>query len=555
MSLLLEATIKVSLIILFGIGLATLLRRRSAAVRHWVLATAIVCAAALPAIQLVVPAWAVRLSSDPAVSRAPQPRTTSGEAPLAQEKVSVSAIAIQSADTDPEKSGIGVLAAIWMAGVVLSLSLLIVGLLRLAWLASHATLLIPGSSSGSWTRIADEVAREYGLRRSVRLLQTDHPSLLVTWGLVSPKVILPRAAEGWSDDRIRIVLRHELAHIRRGDWVMQLAGELLRAIYWFNPLLILACTALRLESEQACDDEVLKAGVDGSDYATHLLELARALKADRSMPLPAPAIVRSSSLERRIRAMLNARLIRNPTTRSVRLATVAALSIVTVAVAAAQTGAAKLSGSVFDPTGAAVPGTQIVLTNSHTQAKYEVKSDQTGYFEFVPLPADEYVLEARIPGFESLKDSVRLAGQNVRRDLTLSLGKLVETITITGGPSAAPGNNAPSRQLDRSGFERALKECTASPVGGRVRPPRKIKDVKPVYPAALQEAGVEGTVVLKGTVGTDGTFRELQVVKSVHPDLDSAAIDAVKQWQFDGTLLNCVPVEVAINVTVNFNSR
>ena len=146
-----------------------------------------------------------------------------------------------------------------------------------------------------------------GIRPStpVVLLESDHPSLLVTWGLTQPKVILPAAAAAWSEERTRVVLTHELAHIRRGDWVVQIAAELLRAVYWFNPLLWIACRRLRLESEHACDDEVMNYGVDGTDYATHLIELARALNHRRYTWFPAPAMARPSSLERRVRAMLN----------------------------------------------------------------------------------------------------------------------------------------------------------------------------------------------------------------------------------------------------------
>ena len=97
------------------------------------------------------------------------------------------------------------------------------------------------------------------------LLQSDHPALLVTWGLVWPKVILPRAAREWSRDRVRIVLCHELAHIRRGDWILQIAAQLVRCVYWFNPLVWMACARLRLESEQACDDRVLNLGVERTE--------------------------------------------------------------------------------------------------------------------------------------------------------------------------------------------------------------------------------------------------------------------------------------------------
>ena len=137
------------------------------------------------------------------------------------------------------------------------------------------------SRTAAGTTSAEEISRGYGLRRPVTLLQSPHPSLLVTWGLARPKVILPAAADAWTDERARVVLSHELAHIRRGDWIVQLSAELLRAFYWFNPLLWIACRRLRLESEHACDDEVMSRGVEGTDYATHLIELARALNQRR----------------------------------------------------------------------------------------------------------------------------------------------------------------------------------------------------------------------------------------------------------------------------------
>jgi TonB family protein len=59
-------------------------------------------------------------------------------------------------------------------------------------------------------------------------------------------------------------------------------------------------------------------------------------------------------------------------------------------------------------------------------------------------------------------------------------------------------------------------------------------------------------VALEGLIGTDGSFKEPRVVTSAHPDLDASALDAVRQWQFDETILNCVPVEVPMNIAVTF---
>ena len=88
-------------------------------------------------------------------------------------------------------------------------------------------------------------------------------------------------------------------------------------------------------------------------------------------------------------------------------------------------------------------------------------------------------------------------------------------------------------------------------VGGAIQPPKKIKDVKPVYPEDAKSAGVQGVVVLEIVIGTNGTVIETQVVRSV-PLLDKAAADAVALWEYTPTLLNGEPAEVVMNVTINF---
>jgi TonB family protein len=439
--------------------------------------------------------------------------------------------------------------AVWLAGAAVSLLVLVTGLARLAWLASRARRL----ESGTWVDVADDIASDLGMRRPVRLLESDHPSLLVTWGVWQPKVLLPAAARTWPRERVAIVLRHELAHIRRGDWLVQLAGEALRTAYWFNPLMWIACSRLRQESEQACDDEVLTSGVPGTDYAGHLVDLARQLKAGAAPRLPAPAIARSSSLERRVRAMLDARLVRTPLSRVGHAAVAALLLTFTAGLAAAQKSPAVLSGTVIDEGGAPVPGAAVVLSNARTQAKFEVRSSDFGKYEFVPLPPDEYTLSVSLPGFKKNEATVTLAGKATSHLSILRLGELQETITVRGGPSTSAQNpGRPAQEYSRTGFLTDMKNCTASASGGRVRPPRKIKDVKPVYPDTARDAGTTGTVLLKATITTDGTVRDVQVVKSVSPDLDGAAIEAVRQWLFDGTLLNCNPVEVTMNVGISF---
>ncbi|MGH6690551.1 MAG: M56 family metallopeptidase, partial [Gammaproteobacteria bacterium] len=286
---LLDAALKGSAIVLIAFVVLRLWRSRPAAARHLVLASALVCAAAVPLVGMAVPSWRVETP-----------------APMSAVNVTYEAVLPGTAGTAQASSTVRfpmatVLAAMWIGGVAVGLLIVLTGLARLAWIARNTTPV----ESGAWAAIAIQLAGEFGLARPPRLLQSDHPALLVTWGFIDPKVLLPEGAAAWTESRVRVALAHELAHVRRRDWIVQIGADLLRSVYWFNPLLWIGCARLRQESEQACDDAVLRLGVGGTAYAGHLLDLARAFRAHRRVWLPAPAIARPSSLERRVRAMLN----------------------------------------------------------------------------------------------------------------------------------------------------------------------------------------------------------------------------------------------------------
>jgi protein TonB len=91
-------------------------------------------------------------------------------------------------------------------------------------------------------------------------------------------------------------------------------------------------------------------------------------------------------------------------------------------------------------------------------------------------------------------------------------------------------------------------------VGGNIRVPRKLLDVRPVYPPSMRDSGREGVVPIEAIIGTDGAVHSVRVLSAnIHPDFAIAAADAVRQWRFIPTLLNGVPVEVTMTVTVKFS--
>jgi TonB family protein len=88
-------------------------------------------------------------------------------------------------------------------------------------------------------------------------------------------------------------------------------------------------------------------------------------------------------------------------------------------------------------------------------------------------------------------------------------------------------------------------------VGGSIRIPQKIADAQPVYPPIAQSARVTGVVILEITIGSDGSVMDAKVLRSI-PLLDQAALDCVRKWKYEPTLLNGTAVPVIMTVTVNF---
>ena len=560
MSLLIDTAVRISIIVVVALGLTLMLRHRSAALRHWVLTIAIGCGAAMPLLHLVLPAWRIGLAPFPSAVAVPQqPSTVTAsvvvrDAPLAHDR---------SVDTSTLKASNSsfrlplVILTVWLAGAVIGLVTLVVGWSRLSRIASRARVV----SDGRLCAAANDIRQALGLRHPVMLLQSSESTVLGTWGVRRPTVILPADATAWRDDRARIVLRHELAHVARGDWLVQMVAETLRAVYWFNPLLWISSRLLRHEGERACDDAVLNAGIEPADYASHLLDLAR--RATQPRVGPVLAMARASSLEGRVSAMLNGNISRRPVRNATRIATLAAFAAITVTVAVAQNRYWTFSGTVIDATNRVVPDSTLVLTNQSTRAKHEVRSDPAGRFEFVGLPSGRYRLAVEHPGFSTSIDAVTIDGRDLARTIRLKIGSVQETIRVVGGPSESPQLD-PEQQARREAarrrgaelLRRASEKCAAGPtageLGGQILPPVKLTHVRPDYPESLQAAGIGGVVTLHALIGTDGTVREVTGISSPHPDLERAAIDAVHGWQFSTTYLNCTPVEVPMRVTVNF---
>lgn len=549
MTFLIDVAVRSSVIVALGLLFMPLLRRQSAALRHWVLYACLMGAAAMPLAAWAVPDWQ---SVD--IARIVPVPVSERLAPLASALQTTPRVVTRGRETEPPAAAFGgtVDAAaipVWLTGTVLSLMMLAVGILRLYRVEAQSAPVL----DGPWhDRVPPPI--------SVRI--TRRPGLLLVWGVMRPSIIVPAAALTWSSARVTAVLRHETAHIRRHDWMLLVGSEVVRALYWFNPLVWVVCARLRAECEIACDDAVIADGVSGPDYATHVVDIARELNSAHW--LPAPAIVRTSTLERRIRAMLDQTRNRKPLSPHTRGVAFGIVFAATVAVAAlAAQSFVSLSGTIVDPSNGVLPGAKLLLVNEDTQAKYEIQTDRSGRYEFVGLPPGTYTMEAVLPGFSRFSAQVTVGTQNLQQDLKMSIGMIQETVTVR--QDAVPPAPDPDRERRIEAFkQKRAQQHVGTPsssaaasgdvrIGGNIRVPLKLRDSWPTYPHSMR--GTEGVVVLQAQIGTTGSVDHIEVTSSSHPAFSEAAIDAVRQWEFDATLLNGEPIVTPMQVTVNFKMK
>lgn len=538
MSLLVDVIVRSSLVLVVGLAAVWVLRKQPAALRHWILAAAVALAALQPVISQVLPALpmpAINWSAPEAVSG---PAVETDFAIAVTQPAPAPAVKLLTADWPR------LVLMVWAAGAGISLAILLAGAIWLSWLGSQAT-----DASARWQCEGERLRDRMGSARPVRILVTTHPALLVTWGAVTPVILLPVDAATWPTERIRLVLAHEFAHLARRDWLIQLLAEMARAINWFNPLFWIACAELRRESEHACDDSVLDLGIGGTSYASHLVDLARTFSVHGRTWLPAPSIARPSTLERRVRAMLNPQVDRRPVSMMRRAALAAALVGIALPIAAASQAASTPSGTVSDSMGRPLANAVMRLTTlGNSEQVFETRTDDNGNFQFAPVPTGEYMLAVRYPGFSASRQRIQLSAGATTISLKVQVGTLQERVTVIG-----PGGSNGPRTVQTAPAP-APQACTPSVTGGHVIPPMKLRDVRPRYRQEWIDAKLEGVILLQAHIGTDGAVRNVNVISPVNVDLEDEAMAAVSQWQFSPTYLNCEPVEVQMYVTVAFKA-
>jgi len=291
----LSILLKATLLLALGLTASWLARRGRASVRHLLLAATFAALLALPFLVLLGPAVSIEIpiapGGDPlhATGTVTAGGAASGPVPPSP--------GIASAGSKPSRPSWAMLAVgVWAGGAALLLMSLAFDLWRVRRIVRKG---LP------WIELRHTVgalAAEGGVRRAFDLLRhedVDAPFMCGTW---RPAIVLPAAATAWNDADLDRALVHELEHVRRCDWAVQLAARVACACYWCHPLVWVAWRKLCLEAERACDDAVVQRA-ERTDYAEQLVSMARRLA--RANAQPVLGMANRSDLASRVAAVLD----------------------------------------------------------------------------------------------------------------------------------------------------------------------------------------------------------------------------------------------------------
>jgi beta-lactamase regulating signal transducer with metallopeptidase domain len=494
MSFEISLIVKPVLVLTFVSVLSLLLRRASASVLHGIWALGLFGVLALPVVAVLLPT--VDLPVLPARDTAPvvlreEPVAAAAAVSDTDYEVSPAAPAPETA-APVERTWRYWLGLTWGLGSCAVFMGWILALWELRrWKRSSSPV-----ESADWLNLLAELRQDLSVYSAVRLWISDQSVPPMTWGIFRPVIMIPAEAAGWTAERRRVVLAHELGHVKRYDGLGQILCQCACGIYWFNPLVWYAAHRLHVERERACDDIVLRLGARAADYADHLVQIARGLNAGFSWTVVSMA--HPSQLKSRVLAILD------PQTRRQRLSRWAAcgfLSLVVVltvsaaviqltalasmtvpmmtaglpvsqgpeapttrqAVAPEISGTARIEGRVVKEDGDAVAGAAVELRNVLTGTKpVAVVADERGNFAFKDLAPGEYRLAATATGHvRSEYGQERLNGPGLAIGLrsgqemkNVSL-PLVATAAISGqirGPNGLPAANVQVHAL-QYGYE------------------------------------------------------------------------------------------------------
>jgi len=426
------------------------------------------------------------------------------------------------------------LALVWALGTALMLLRLGGGL----WWLDRVYLAQARPASPAWELKLQALARRTGLSRRVRLLASDRADSPLALGWLKPTILIPASAFlALAPEALEAVLAHELAHLRRGDYLANLLQTLAEALLFFHPAAWWLSRQIRETREHCCDDAAAGLLGDPLPLAQGLAALAalrRSLPAD---PDPALAAARGN-LMHRITRLFQPQPAPAPSLRG----------LAVLLAGASLLGATALASHSVSPRGSRTPERPVLRSYESMKVRFqpdppaypaEAKKQRIQGTVVVDLVVDDLGIPVRahvVKGPQALRSTA----------VAYALGWRFEPVLIEGKPTSArfqltmPFRLRPEAQSIQD-FDFKQIQVLHQPE-------------PPAYPAEAKAQGIQGTVVVTLIVGTDGRVESAEAGEG--PDeLRPAAVAYAKGWRFKPAQVDGKPVKARFKLTMPFRLR
>jgi beta-lactamase regulating signal transducer with metallopeptidase domain len=538
--------------------LAVLLRRSSAALRHFILSVFLIGLLLIPILPSIdkgwetpfLPSWAAlgRHAVSPEKPAAIGPVEGMFESGTIFEATSP----VTPADRAPERRSTeakaggkapagwltqSLLPAVWVSGLIVLLLRLGLGLLGALRLSREGRPL----DDPVWRRLLQRFLSLVAIRRWVRL--KIHAKIVVplTWGIIRPVILMPDDSRNWDEDKRSAALFHELSHVKRVDFAVMLLVRLSLALFWFSPLTWVVFRMLKRDQEKACDELVLKAGIRPSTYAAALLQFKRSTNAAWSPSVALLGLFAKSQLNDRLAAILRQKLTFKEVKMKTRIIATAAIIFVVAliglarpAVSADGTESPATVSAQAPPFPEAPQSTTAVVQEKETSQEVEKKKEAQKKQE-----AEEAKKKAEAKAKDQTKKDIFITtpeGKKGAIEILVTEGDKAKTLVV-GHPlileGVGPGEEV---RLKVDGKDFVLKK------GERLVLVSKDGSVKLLKEGETLEPGAGAPVILK----VDTTGPQTVIIKEV-PSL--RVVKEVKVEPHAHTVA-VVPVAVTKPVTI-----
>lgn len=407
--------------------------------------------------------------------------------------------------------------------------------------------------------------------KRIKLSYHDHPLVPFTFGWKQPIIVLPNSIK---DDpkKVQMAIQHEMVHIQRGDYLLQLFLSSIQSILWFHPLIWFGSKEIETYREISCDQEVLSTkGISVKSYASMLYELVPLQKGIGSFSIN--MAVQKSTLKQRIETMKYHKLHKNSFKRSMLFLAVMIIAI-TIPIACSdmqhssyveleelETATLGLDNATMTINGLeqdAIPG-----MSSTGVAAFFINAGDFGVFKIAPRK-----FEGGIPSGRIIGNTVDFTINELKVMITSKnniLSSIQEAeVWVEHYPNKYSGFSHGITSADESlsdylsiyeqsdlGNDKddlfVVVEEMPKLIGGLQSLQSKIE-----YPEQAKKMGIEGRVTLTFIVDEDGNVENPMIVRGIGGGADEEALRAVKEVKFTPGLQRGKAVRVKYTLPVVF---